>query len=100
MENVAEYVRSRQHPTIVMGDLNTTMWSPIYRPLIHLTGLHNSRQGFGVQPSWVVDIPAFQIPVDHCLVSPSFRVLNNRIGRDIGSDHYPLIADLWLSNRS
>jgi endonuclease/exonuclease/phosphatase (EEP) superfamily protein YafD len=93
---VANYVRSLSHPTIVMGDLNASLWSPQYRQLVRSTGLQNSRRGFGVQPSWAVDIPGFRIPIDHCLVSPTIQVVNNRIGRDVGSDHYPVICELEL----
>jgi predicted nucleotidyltransferase len=41
-----------------------------------------------------VDIPGFRIPIDHCLVSPTIQMVNNRIGRDLGSDHYPVICEL------
>jgi endonuclease/exonuclease/phosphatase (EEP) superfamily protein YafD len=77
-----------------MGDLNMSMWSPYYRQFIRSTGMRNTRQGYGVQPSWPVDAPLLPIPIDHCLISRGFQVLNNRIGSDIGSDHYPLIVDL------
>jgi endonuclease/exonuclease/phosphatase (EEP) superfamily protein YafD len=94
MTEMADYVKQLKNPAIVMGDLNMSMWSPYFRQFVQTTKLKSSRQGFGVQPSWPVDSPLLQIPIDHCLVSPTIRVVKNQIGPDVGSDHYPLIADL------
>jgi endonuclease/exonuclease/phosphatase (EEP) superfamily protein YafD len=96
MRELADYVNRLENSAIVMGDLNMSMWSPYFREFMQATKLHSSRQGFGPQPSWPVDSPLLQIPIDHCLVSPKIRVVNNRIGQDIGSDHYPVIADLAI----
>jgi endonuclease/exonuclease/phosphatase (EEP) superfamily protein YafD len=96
MVEMANYVRQLKNPAIVMGDLNMSMWSPYFRQFIRATGMKSARQGFGVQPSWPVDSPLLQIPIDHCLVSPTISVRQHRIGPDVGSDHYPLIADLAL----
>lgn len=84
----------KNQPVIVVGDLNTTMWSPYYRKFIGDSGLKNGRSGFGVQPTWPVDAPILSIPLDHCLVSPEIKVIDSRVGKDIGSDHYPLITEL------
>jgi endonuclease/exonuclease/phosphatase family metal-dependent hydrolase len=81
---------------IVMGDLNMSMWSPYYRKFIDRAKLRNTRQGFGIQPSWPTNLPLLQIPIDHCSITSKLKVSNNRIGKDIGSDHYPLIVDLVL----
>jgi endonuclease/exonuclease/phosphatase (EEP) superfamily protein YafD len=97
MVEMADFVNQSKHPAIVMGDLNMSMWSPYFRQFIQATGMKSSRQGFGVQPSWPADSPLLQIPIDHCLVSKDdILLIHNRIGKDIGSDHYPLIADLSL----
>lgn len=44
----------KNQPVIVVGDLNTTMWSSYYRKFIRESGLKNGRSGFGVQPTWPV----------------------------------------------
>jgi endonuclease/exonuclease/phosphatase (EEP) superfamily protein YafD len=96
MREIADQVNRLGNSAIVMGDLNMSMWSPYFRQFTQATKLHSSRQGFGVQPSWPVDSPLLQIPIDHCLVSSKIRVVNNRLGANIGSDHYPLITDLAI----
>jgi endonuclease/exonuclease/phosphatase (EEP) superfamily protein YafD len=97
MNDIADYVRQVGNESVVMGDLNMSMWSPYYRKFIDRANLRNTRQGFGIQASWPTNLPLLQIPIDHCLITPNLKVSNNRIGKDIGSDHYPLITDLSIS---
>lgn len=95
---VARLVSDRSADVLV-GDLNTTMWSPAYRGLEDVTGLRNSRRGFGILPSWPTFLPVSMIPLDHCLVSDRIDVLETALGRPIGSDHRPLLVQLaWRSD--
>jgi endonuclease/exonuclease/phosphatase (EEP) superfamily protein YafD len=96
MVDMANYVKAQPHPTIVMGDLNMSMWSPYYQKFVHDTKFKNTRQGFGIKPSWPANSPLLLIPIDHCLVSPAIAVVRHQVGPDIGSDHYPLLADLQI----
>ncbi|NJN31021.1 MAG: endonuclease/exonuclease/phosphatase family protein [Synechococcales cyanobacterium RM1_1_8] len=96
LDEMAFYARGLGRSTIVAGDLNTTMWSPFYQSLTRGAKLKNTREGFGLQPTWPSNLPPLQIPIDHILVSRDFTVLESRRGRSVGSDHYPLIADLAL----
>lgn len=61
-------------PTVLAGDLNTTMWSPHYRRLIRAGGLSDARRGFGIQPTWPVPMAPLLIPLDHVLLSKDFAV--------------------------
>jgi endonuclease/exonuclease/phosphatase (EEP) superfamily protein YafD len=84
-------------PKLLIGDLNTTMWSPYFSDLIRDSGLHDARLGFGLRPSWPVPLPGFlQLPIDHCLVGNDLTVESIRVGTSTGSDHRPLIVDLNL----
>ena len=97
LKAIAEEVASRANPTIVIGDLNITPWSPHFRALIDVSGLRDARDGFGIQPTWPLRLPAvFRIPIDHCLVSDAFRVLEMKRGPDVGSDHLPIIVTLGI----
>jgi endonuclease/exonuclease/phosphatase (EEP) superfamily protein YafD len=77
----------------VLGDLNMTVWSPYYKSFVEKTKLHNTRTGFGILPTWPAQSPLLFIPLDHCLVSEDIKVLHTRTGRNVGSDHLPLITD-------
>ncbi len=97
LEAVAEYVRSTKGPLIVVGDLNTTPWSPHFNRLLRRTGLRDSRRGRGIQPSWPARLPwVLRIPLDHLLHSPEIRIHGRRLGPRIGSDHLPVVLDLSL----
>ena len=91
---MGDLVNEAEGAKVVIGDLNTTMWGENYRRLIEITGLANVRKGFGVLPSWPDFLPFAMIPLDHCLVSGDLLASDVRLGRDIGSDHMPLIATL------
>ncbi len=95
LTRMTDFAKARSEPLIIVGDLNTTMWAPSHRRLCDELGLTNTRQGFGVLPSWPALFPALmRLPIDHCLVGDGITVLDCRLGPDIGSDHLPMIIDL------
>lgn len=96
---IGEYVGSLEQPAIVMGDLNVSLWSPFYHSMIETSGLRNTRQGLGVLPTHSIVAPQFaalSAPIDHCLVTPEIQVQDFKLGKAIGSDHRPIIADLLI----
>lgn len=93
---MATHIQNVQRPVLVIGDLNTTMWSPNYQKFMQQAGLRNSRVGFGILPTWHAHLPLLKIPIDHCLVSPEITVIQTQTGKNIGSDHLPLIIDITL----
>jgi len=95
---LGQLISSQQGTTIVLGDLNMTPWSPFFRDFLAKTGMRDSRDGFGLQPTWPVGFPPFWIPIDHFLVSPNVIVHNRTIGPDIGSDHYPVVVDFSVTS--
>lgn len=94
---IANYIQSVQQLIIAIGDLNTTMWSPHYQDFEQQAGLRNSRLGFGILPTWHAHLPLLKLPIDHCLVSPEITVIQTQTGKNIGSDHLPVLIDLGLS---
>ncbi|PKL43474.1 MAG: hypothetical protein CVV41_10470 [Candidatus Riflebacteria bacterium HGW-Riflebacteria-1] len=95
LEQLPKYVDSAQ-PTLLIGDLNLTPWSYNFRKLLRETGLRDSSQGYGVQPSWPNNNPFLRIPLDHILHSPDIVVLRRAIGPDVKSDHFPVIVDFAI----
>jgi endonuclease/exonuclease/phosphatase (EEP) superfamily protein YafD len=91
---LADAVNTSNGPLILIGDLNVTVWSKSYQKLIDKTGLVNARQGFGLLPSWPFLLPFAMIPIDHCLVSGAFTVIDIKTGPDVGSDHLSLVVEL------
>lgn len=81
---------------VVCGDLNMTSWSVNFDRLIRKTGLRDTRQGYGLQPTWPVHSPVMMIPIDHCLASDRFATLSRQVGPPVGSDHLPVNIELGL----
>ena len=82
---------------IVAGDLNATPWSYPFRRLLSGGGLLNSQRGFGLELTFPADSsPLVQVPIDHVLYSEGLRVVDRRMGPQLGSDHLPVVVDLAL----
>jgi endonuclease/exonuclease/phosphatase (EEP) superfamily protein YafD len=96
--------QERGKSIIFAGDLNLTPWSPFYSQWVSKIGLHNTRLGFGVEPSWVeaashVTYPQWvtnlvKIPIDHIFVSRDLQVVDCRTFKAANSDHRMLWSDL------
>lgn len=91
---LARTARATSNPTLVVGDLNVTPWSPWFGRLLRDGHLRDSRAAFGLQTSWPADVWPLRIPIDHALASPSLRVLDRRVGAAYGSDHLPIVVDV------
>lgn len=94
LQLIGNFVQTNPSATIVLGDFNTTMWSSAYQQFEQRTGLKNARQGFGILPTWTTRLPILFIPIDHGLISSDFQVLNIKTGKNLGSDHLPLIIEV------
>jgi len=88
-----QIVLDQKKPVLLIGDLNTSPWSSYFTRLLRDSGLKNSMQGFGFQPSWPSNIGFLRIPIDHVLHTPEIVVRNRAVGADVGSDHLPVIVD-------
>lgn len=81
---------------LVAGDFNATPWSAAYRSFRRSSGLLDSSAGQLPWPTWFGGSAAgsvLALPIDHVLHAEGWRVLDRRIGPDIGSDHRPLIVE-------
>lgn len=96
LDGVAEAAATATLPCIVAGDFNAAPWSRPYRRLVAKSGLADSALGRGVQPTWHAHLPAPRIPIDHVLVPADATVLRREVGPDIGSDHFPVEAEIVL----
>ncbi len=85
----------RDPQVLVAGDFNATPWSQAYRSFRRNTELQDSSAATLPWPTWfggsaVASVLA--VPIDHVLHGKGWRVVERRIGPDIGSDHRPLIV--------
>ena len=86
---LSEFVKASEKPTIFMGDFNATDWDRRCEPLKE-AGLRNTRQGFGILPTWPTHRPLMLIPIDHIYIPEPWGVTECEVGPNIGSDHYPI----------
>ena len=93
-KSITNVVNAKTQATVVIGDLNTTIWSDTYELLESETGLINASRGLGFMPTWPTQLLPLMIPIDHCLVSKQFKVINIKTGNEFGSDHLPLVVEL------
>jgi endonuclease/exonuclease/phosphatase (EEP) superfamily protein YafD len=80
--------------TVLLGDFNCTPWSPLFRDLLAATGLRDSARGFDLSPTWASRWSPAGLKIDHILVGSAIAVSDHGIGDDVGSDHFPVVADL------
>jgi endonuclease/exonuclease/phosphatase family metal-dependent hydrolase len=92
----AQQINKESMQVIVAGDLNATPYSPGFRKLLRISGLKDTRRGFGWLPSWPAYFPPLWIPIDHILVGPEIQVYRRSTGSFIGSDHFPVIAEISI----
>ena len=90
---LGKYIKGSENPVVVAGDLNTTVWSSAYKQLIALSNLKNTRQGFGIIPSWSVN-SILQLPLDHVLISQQIQTVSIEAMESIDSDHAPIYVKL------
>lgn len=92
---MADVLAQHRHlPRIVAGDLNTTPWGASFRAMLERAELIDSALGRGLHPTWNVMDRSLLFPIDHVLHSREFGTLGRRVGPELGSDHFPVVARL------
>ena len=90
---------AHQRPMIVAGDLNAPEGSPIVGALLD-TGLRDAFSsagfGYGYTHGHALRLGFSFLRIDHILVGPAIGVGNCFVGGKEGSEHRPVIADLFL----
>ncbi|RDH42026.1 endonuclease/exonuclease/phosphatase family protein [Zooshikella ganghwensis] len=99
LEATAKFFQSVAAPYLLVGDLNTTPWSPVFKRLMKQAKLKNARQGIGILPTWPAPLPLLQIPIDHVLHSENIEIISMEVAGHIGSDHLPIVTKLHLVDK-
>lgn len=85
-----------QEDLIVLGDFNSSPWSPLFQNLLETSGLEDARIGFGLTPTWHAHNLLFNIPIDHALVSPGIEVSHFYTSQKSSSDHLGIVLEIKL----
>lgn len=80
------------------GALNVSPWSPHYQNFIEQSRLINSSQGRAIHPTWPTFSLLFLIPLDHFLHTANIAIKSTRVGKSIGSDHFPVIVEFGMKD--
>lgn len=98
IETVGHIVWRREGGVVVAGDFNATPWSIPMRRLLAGGRLAYGPGAFrGTFPSWLPDWAG--IPIDLVLAGGGWRVAGQRRGPRVGSDHWPILAEVTAAKR-
>lgn len=91
---VGRQVRADSRPAIVAGDLNDVAWSHTTRLFQRISGTLDPRRGRGLFSTFHAKYPFLRWPLDHILHEDAFALVHLERLPGIGSDHFPVYAEL------
>ncbi len=98
MTTLAKNVAQNAVPALVVGDMNLTPWSPLFRQFQAETDLLDCQLGQGWQATWpsatAAHMPLLGLPIDACLHAETLRVQSRQVLQAMESDHLPVLTRL------
>ena len=84
-------------PTLIAGDFNAAAWSHTVKEIAKVS---QTKVVEGVRWSIALKeqlpfIPNFKLAIDHLLLSKEFQVEKIAVEKELGSDHFPVVAKVW-----
>ena len=83
---------------IIVGDLNTSSYSKHFKGFLLKSSLKDSRNGFGILPTWPSNFKLLQTTLDHFLVSDRIKIVNRGTATTLGSDHLPIFMEFRIND--
>jgi endonuclease/exonuclease/phosphatase family metal-dependent hydrolase len=102
LDYYARLAAGTETPLLILGDFNITPYSPRFRAMLEAGGLRYVHLGWSWPRSWPsphygrIQKYVRGFPIDHILTSRHFSVAHARALESVGSDHYPVTAELLL----
>ena len=97
MEAANELDKETFEYKILVGDFNLTRYSPWFKKVKEVSGLHDSFDGFGLKRTWPAWLPSpLGLTIDNLLVSYRVNVTDKWIGPAHGSDHLPVVTTVTV----
>ena len=82
-------------PQVTIGDLNSSVHGILYKKVSQ--NLIDLKKGLFWSRTWNAKNPFVRITIDHAFGSRHIQSIDYRVGRSIGSDHFPIILELGIS---
>lgn len=95
---LAKAVAGSTEHIVVAGDLNDVAWSATTRLFRQLSGMLDPRVGRGLFNTFSANHWYARWPLDHVFVSRHLKVVDIQRLPNIGSDHFPLMVELAVTN--
>lgn len=99
---LGQFLKQEFGPVILAGDLNAPVQSMIYDELTD-SDLYNAfnevGRGYGYTFGHISPVRHDYVRIDHIFLSRHWVALNCWTGSPLGSDHRPLLADLFLPDK-
>jgi endonuclease/exonuclease/phosphatase (EEP) superfamily protein YafD len=95
---LARSLAGSEERIIVAGDLNDVAWSATTRLFRQISGLLDLRIGRGLYNTFSADHWYARWPLDHFFVSSHFKAIDIQRLAHIGSDHFPLLVELAVTD--
>jgi endonuclease/exonuclease/phosphatase (EEP) superfamily protein YafD len=95
MLDITAVAAAAEHPLIVAGDFNASQWSFLLQDLAERANVRQVRAPLDFSKTFFPN-PVTGLPLDHLLLSPEWAVVSLQQGQRGGSDHIPLVIDLYL----
>ncbi|MBB3763423.1 endonuclease/exonuclease/phosphatase family protein [Sphingomicrobium lutaoense] len=97
---VGREVRDDGGAALVLGDLNDVAWSPTSRLFLEASGMNDPRVGRRLLSTFNAKWPLMRWPLDHLFASPHFSLIEMKRMEKIGSDHFPVLFHLCLTDNA
>lgn len=89
--------KDRSTYRILIGDFNSTIYSPYLQNVIKRGYMNHSQQGFNLSGTWPKFMPSpFRIAIDHLFTSKQIEIVKRSVLPYGDSDHLPVLTELKI----